>query len=74
MTPRKPEHEKKRPGRPRKPVEELTSVSVPTRLTIADAARLDAVSDNRTEFCRRAVLAAVARAERALEKKAARAS
>lgn len=64
MTPRKPESEKKRPGRPRKPVEDLFAVSVPVKLTLADGERLDAITDNRTEFCRRAVLAAVGRAEK----------
>ena len=64
MTPRKPESEKKRPGRPRKPVGDTFAVSVPVRLTLADGERLDAITDNRTDFCRKAVLAALGRAEK----------
>lgn len=63
MTKPNPNCEKHRPGRPRKPVDEILAVSVPVRLTVANAARLDALTDNRTAFCSEAVLEAVGKAE-----------
>lgn len=50
-------------GRRRKPVDEILAVSVPVRLTVRDSLRLDAVTDNRTQFCAAAVMAAVAKLE-----------
>lgn len=70
MTPKKPESEKKRPGRPRKDPASLQVVPVPVRLTAANALRLDAVTANRTEFARVAIMRAVAAEEkRALSRK-----